>query len=106
MLRLNKSLSAEDRVNRVDSVLSDVIFIKIIFLRFFFKLKIDIQLNLKKCENTYIGNPERGLKGISNGEKRRLAVATEVNIIIKINYIQFNFNSTIVANKCKLIDGR
>jgi hypothetical protein len=42
MLRLNKSLSAEDRVNRVDSVLSDVIFIKIIFLRFFFKLKIDI----------------------------------------------------------------
>jgi hypothetical protein len=35
-------------------------------------------LNLKKCEDNFIGNPERGLKGISNGEKRRLAVATEV----------------------------
>ncbi len=32
MLRLNKSLSAEDRVNRVDSVLSDVIFIKIMII--------------------------------------------------------------------------
>lgn len=38
-----------------------------------------VKLNLKKCENTYIGDPERGFKGISNGEKRRLAVATEVN---------------------------
>jgi hypothetical protein len=61
---------------------------------------------LKKCENTFIGNPERGLKGISNGEKRRLAVATEVNIVININHILINLNYTIVADKCKFIDGR
>ena len=36
------------------------------------------QLNLKKCENTVIGNPERGIKGISGGERRRLTFASEV----------------------------
>jgi hypothetical protein len=39
---------------------------------------------LVKCENTLIGNPERGIKGISNGEKRRLGVATEVFLNIEI----------------------
>jgi hypothetical protein len=37
-----------------------------------------LQLNLKKCENTYIGDAGKSVKGISTGEKRRLAVATEV----------------------------
>lgn len=41
--------------------------------RFFF-----FQLNLKKSENTLIGVPSKNIKGISGGEKRRLAFATEV----------------------------
>ena len=38
------------------------------------------KLNLKKCEDTLIGNELRNVKGISGGEKRRLAFATEVII--------------------------
>ena len=33
---------------------------------------------MKKCENTKIGSPDRGIKGISGGERRRLAFASEV----------------------------
>ena len=33
---------------------------------------------MKKCEDTIIGNPEKGLKGISGGERRRLAFACEM----------------------------
>jgi ABC-type multidrug transport system ATPase subunit len=33
---------------------------------------------LKKCENTIIGNPQLGIKGISGGEMRRLAFASEI----------------------------
>jgi ABC-type multidrug transport system ATPase subunit len=33
---------------------------------------------LKKCENAIIGDPERGVKGISGGERRRLAFASEI----------------------------
>ena len=33
---------------------------------------------MKKCENTRIGNPEKNIKGISGGERRRLAFATEI----------------------------
>ena len=40
--------------------------------------KILEELNLKKCENTMIGIPERDVKGISGGERRRLAFACEV----------------------------
>ena len=35
-------------------------------------------MNLKKCENTIIGNPNDGEKGISGGERRRLAFASEI----------------------------
>ena len=35
------------------------------------------ELGLKKCENTLIGVPGR-VKGISGGEKRRLAFASEI----------------------------
>ena len=41
---------------------------KIFFLKF----------NLKKCEDSLIGIPERGIKGISGGERRRLSFASEV----------------------------
>jgi hypothetical protein len=36
------------------------------------------KLNLKKCEDTLIGVAQLGLVGISGGEKRRLAFASEV----------------------------
>jgi len=35
-------------------------------------------LNLKKAENTLIGDPDRGIKGISGGERRRLSVGCEL----------------------------
>jgi ABC-type multidrug transport system ATPase subunit len=35
-------------------------------------------LNLKKCEDTLIGLPQLGIKGISGGEMRRLAFASEI----------------------------
>lgn len=39
-----------------------------------------MQMGLKKCENTNIGEP--GFKkGISGGEKKRLAFAAEVQLI-------------------------
>jgi ABC-type multidrug transport system ATPase subunit len=57
-LRMNKKFTLEDRERRVEEVLND--------------------LNLKKCENTLIGDAEKGVKGISGGEKRRLAFASEI----------------------------
>ena len=33
---------------------------------------------MKKCENSKIGMPERGIKGISGGERRRLSFASEI----------------------------
>ena len=38
------------------------------------------ELGLFKCATTVIGNPERGIKGISGGERKRLAFASEVFI--------------------------
>ena len=37
-----------------------------------------MKLNLKKCENTLIGTPDKNIKGISGGERRRLAFACEL----------------------------
>jgi ABC-type multidrug transport system ATPase subunit len=37
-----------------------------------------LKLNLKKCEDTLIGNVILGIKGISGGEKKRLAFASEI----------------------------
>ena len=37
-----------------------------------------MKLNLKKCENTLIGAPDKNIKGISGGERRRLAFACEL----------------------------
>lgn len=36
-------------------------------------------MSLKKCENTVIGIPGK-IKGISGGEKKRLAFASEVSL--------------------------
>ena len=55
---MDRHLTYEERMNRVDEVV--------------------LELGLKKCMNTLIGNPERGVKGISGGERKRLAFASEV----------------------------
>ena len=39
------------------------------------------ELGLNKCAKTVIGNPDRGVKGISGGERKRLAFASEVGIL-------------------------
>ena len=56
MLRMEASASDSERLKRVDEILS--------------------VLNLKKCENNFIGGIRE--KGISGGERRRLSFATEL----------------------------
>nr|QNH67901.1 ATP-binding cassette transporter subfamily G-like protein 2 [Brachionus rotundiformis] len=56
MLRMDKDSTKKERMARVNKILQD--------------------LNLKKCENTVIGF--FGRRGISGGEKRRLAFASEI----------------------------
>lgn len=63
-LRMDKHLSYSERIQRVKEVIQE--------------------LGLSKCENNVIGNPERGIKGISGGERKRLAFASEVRIFHKI----------------------
>ena len=62
---MDKHLSYDERMNRVDQVIHE--------------------LGLGKCRSTVIGNPERGVKGISGGERKRLAFASEVCLIRKCN---------------------
>ncbi len=62
LLRMDKHLSYKERMNRVEQVMHE--------------------LGLKKCANSLIGNPERGIKGISGGERKRLAFASEVSFHI------------------------
>lgn len=62
-LRMDKHLSYKERLQRVDEVIQE--------------------LGLRKCENNVIGNPERGVKGISGGERKRLAFASEVSVFTR-----------------------
>ena len=55
---MDKHLSYAERMDRVEEVL--------------------VEMGLSKCADTMVGEPERGIKGISGGEKKRLAFATEV----------------------------
>ncbi len=55
---MDKHLSYEERMNRVDNVI--------------------LELGLSQCINTVIGLPEIDLKSISGGERKRLAFASEV----------------------------
>ena len=50
--------SYKERMNRVEEVL--------------------VELGLSVCADTKIGNPAKGIKGISGGESKRLAFAAEV----------------------------
>uniref|UniRef100_A0A914P6S2 AAA+ ATPase domain-containing protein n=1 Tax=Panagrolaimus davidi TaxID=227884 RepID=A0A914P6S2_9BILA len=58
LMKMGKHYSSRQREKRVQSVMED--------------------LALTKCQNTLIGNPQRGIKGISGGEKKRLSFASEV----------------------------
>jgi ABC-type multidrug transport system ATPase subunit len=58
MLRMDSNFTNEQKMSRVEEILNE--------------------LNLKKCEDALIGIPEKNIKGISGGEKRRLAFASEV----------------------------
>jgi ABC-type multidrug transport system ATPase subunit len=60
---MDKHLKYQERMQRVDEVLQE--------------------LGLAKCANTVIGDPARGDKGISGGERKRLAFASEVNFFVK-----------------------
>lgn len=44
---------------------------------------------MKKCADTVIGIPGR-LRGISGGEKKRLAFASEVGMVINGEYMSLN----------------
>ncbi|KZS03063.1 ATP-binding cassette sub-family G member 4 [Daphnia magna] len=58
LLRMDKHFSYEERMERVEEVI--------------------LELGLTKCRNTLVGNPEKGIKGISGGERKRLAFACEL----------------------------
>ena len=55
---MDKHVTYEDRMKRVEQVIQE--------------------LGLSKCANTKVGDPEKGIKGISGGERKRLAFAAEV----------------------------
>jgi ATP-binding cassette, subfamily G (WHITE), eye pigment precursor transporter len=54
-LKMKRDMSKEDRDKKIEQIMLD--------------------LNLKKCEDTLIGVADRGIKGISGGERRRLSFA-------------------------------
>ncbi|XP_077978606.1 protein white-like [Glandiceps talaboti] len=58
LLRMDEHIPKKERMNRVSEVIKE--------------------LGLTKCANTIIGNPARGIKGISGGEMKRLSFASEV----------------------------
>lgn len=71
MLRMGRHSTAEQRRRRVQEVISEVRQKKSR------KNKRPLQLNLTKCAHTLIGDPLRS-RGISGGERKRLAFASEV----------------------------
>lgn len=71
MLRMGRHSTAEQRKQRVQDVISEVCQKKPR------KDKPLLQLNLTKCAHTLIGDPLRS-RGISGGERKRLAFASEV----------------------------
>ena len=67
LLRMDKHLSYEERMIRVEDVIQE--------------------LGLSKCVNSVIGHPERDVKSLSGGERKRLAFASEVTIKIQQSII-------------------
>lgn len=68
---MDKHLTYDERMKRVEEVIKE--------------------FSLAKCADTVIGEPERGIKGISGGEKKRLAFASEVGKSLTL--------STVVRNR-------
>ncbi|XP_070566509.1 protein white-like [Ptychodera flava] len=58
LLRMDKFIPKKARMERVEEIIKE--------------------LGLAKCANTIIGNPARGIKGISGGEMKRLSFASEI----------------------------
>lgn len=80
---MGNSVSKDQKEQRIEEILNDVtILITILFWLIFF-ITWMLKLNLKKCEDTLIGVPRLNIKGISGGERRRLAFASEVIIYLK-----------------------
>ncbi|XP_030849345.1 protein white-like [Strongylocentrotus purpuratus] len=57
-VRMDREIPMKSRLHRVDEVIR--------------------ALGLSKCSDTVIGNPDRGIKGTSGGERKRLSFASEV----------------------------
>ena len=69
---MEKEFSSDDRNKRVEDIMNQVKqYFQYLFLNDFLISRNFSQFNLKKCEDTYIGNPAKNFKGISGGEKRR-----------------------------------
>ena len=78
MLRLNRDVTKDRRVARVNELLDFVrSYLDWSELLMLTSFSVVLQLNLKKVEKTVIGEPGR-IKGLSGGEKRRLLFASEV----------------------------
>lgn len=73
-------MSREDKYRRADEVLFEVNFLKKFSVKFFI-LTNNFKLGLTKCRNTKIGLAGV-FKGISGGEAKRLAFASEVKKIL------------------------
>ena len=61
---MDKHFSYKERMARVEEVMHD--------------------LGLTKCANTPVGDPAKGEKGISGGERKRLSFACEVYFIFNV----------------------
>jgi hypothetical protein len=81
---MGKNFTKAEKLERVEQVLIEVIIL--ILIQHFFIIFLIFQMNLKHVQDTYIGQGDR-LRGISGGEKRRLAFASEVNKFLFNNLI-------------------
>ena len=75
---MDKHLTYDERMKRVEEVIHE--------------------LGLTKCADTIIGDPERAIKGISGGEKKRLSFACEVTF----NSEKFQMNESLQCSPIML----
>ena len=91
MLKMSKNYTTDQKIDRVNEVLDEVIFLYFVHFKFYFYiLFFNFKFNLTKCKNYLIGYVDK--KGISGGEKRRLAFASEVfsYYLLLNNKVYFN----------------
>ena len=81
MLKMGRGVSTEEKNERVEQAMIDVSFFSHLKIKLVsFKFESYFKLNLKKCEDVMIGSLILNIKGISGGERRRLAFASEVYV--------------------------